>query len=458
MNTLIMNIQCLLLDCRKFIEAMLPSLLVGIVIFLGVLSIIAVVLFCIYICWYKKYGWWNFVKWITQKNNIVLFFSIASLFAILGYEKFRSDLIDSSELITLILVTIFGILFIYIQKIIVKKTEDICKLTVNYNSLVKKYPREENWISYYNLNNEKRNLPVVFDFEMYNKKIKIYDSKEMYELPQEIINYDTEILKAHNFSEIYNQLNVRIKQWYSSEDEVVIYTERTTYYKSLVTNRAVDYCIRDSISVREILQFGPFLPSLEESKLSNHIGFNGFVVTQNNNIGFIKRGKKVSVSKNKYGTQISASLKTKYGLDEDMNFTVECLEKAILNEIIDECCVKKEDIVDFSVFRNIIAAYRDVVEGNKPQFLVYCKVNKNSEEIGENLNKSNKNLKNADSKEQVMLLDGKKIVWISLKNIDDIEIREDMLFYNNSKYPMVPSTIASFILFRNFYHEHKEIF
>lgn len=55
-----------------------------------------------------------------------------------------------------------------------------------------------------------------------------------------------------------------------------ITTGRTNYYKSLVTNRAIDYALAEGISVRELLECGPFIHSLKTSSLSNHLGFNGF--------------------------------------------------------------------------------------------------------------------------------------------------------------------------------------
>ena len=68
-------------------------------------------------------------------------------------------------------------------------------------------------------------------------------------------------------------------------------TGRTTYYNSLVTNRAMDYSLTDGISVRELLECGPMVHSLKNSSLSNHLGFNGFVESSDGSIMLVYRKK-----------------------------------------------------------------------------------------------------------------------------------------------------------------------
>ena len=76
------------------------------------------------------------------------------------------------------------------------------------------------------------------------------------------------------------------------------------------------------------------------SVLSNHIGFNGFIESSDCYIGFIYRGKDVSIGKATWATSIGASLKAKYALDQHFTFSVERLYKGILSEIEDELKIK----------------------------------------------------------------------------------------------------------------------
>lgn len=50
-------------------------------------------------------------------------------------------------------------------------------------------------------------------------------------------------MKAHEFSDVYNQLNIRLDDYdfVESQNRLKLVTSRTTYFDSLVTNRAMDY-------------------------------------------------------------------------------------------------------------------------------------------------------------------------------------------------------------------------
>lgn len=47
--------------------------------------------------------------------------------------------------------------------------------------------------------------------------------------------------------------------------------------------------MKNEMTVRDILQYGPFIPELGESQLSNHLGFNGFIVTSDDMVPLVKR-------------------------------------------------------------------------------------------------------------------------------------------------------------------------
>ena len=113
---------------------------------------------------------------------------------------------------------------------------------------------------------------------------------------------------------------------------------------------------------------GPQMTELESSRLSNHLGFNGFIESADGYIVFVKRSMKVSIGKGTYGDSVSASLKAAYALDEKGDFTVDKLENAIIKEIESELKITEEELDKDTL--SIIAIYRDCVECGKPQFLV----------------------------------------------------------------------------------------
>ena len=139
---------------------------------------------------------------------------------------------------------------------------------------------------------------------------------------------------------------------------------------------------------------------LSKSSLSNHLGFNGFIISSDGMIPFVKRNSIVSIGKRTYGDSIGASLKAKYGLDSQGRFTLAGLQNSILKEIKDELKIGATDI-EFSVEKNMIAAYRDLVEGGKPQFLFAAKVNRTHNEITQEFIKQVKEVKEKNMEESV---------------------------------------------------------
>src|SRR5699024_7681126 len=115
------------------------------------------------------------------------------------------------------------------------------------------------------------------------------------------------VLRPHSSSTIYNQLNVRVSDWKKLDDASIIQTGRTTYFDSLVTNRAMDYRWPSGITNRDLFGYGPYFPSLESSKLSNHIAYNMILKASEGFLLFVKRKKNVSIEKGLFSTSVAAS-------------------------------------------------------------------------------------------------------------------------------------------------------
>lgn len=275
----------------------------------------------------------------------------------------------------------------------------------------------------------------------------------MYQLP-EIIQYEFgHIFKAHASSKIYNQMNIRVRDWEEKDGNFIIKTNRTTYYNSLVTNRAMDYKWKDGITNRDLFGYGPFISNLSDSEMSNHIGFNGFIISNDDKIPLIKRNSKVSIAKGTYAPSIAASLKVKYALNENREFDLNGLYNGIVKEIEDELKIKESELESFELERNIIAAYRDMLEGGKPQLLIYVRTTKTSDEIIKDfINDKNKDKKHKTNKgniEMQMLEDGTKFEWIHKKRLKELAISSGYIIHKGEKFKMVPSSSASILMLRN---------
>lgn len=413
----------------------------------------------------------SFVKHQTRKRSLFVFIKhdglvfLAAIYVILFVyliqkKSFSIDtFLDLKVLTTIFTSAIVTWLALFIKPSVINHLEDEMKLTQDYDGLIHKYPREkDNWIS-----EDKKMFPVIKDYDLYGKSIVIHDfPQKVYSLPEEIKEYVSELFVAHDTSHVYNQLNIRVDHWNLVNDSIFeLYTSRTTYYNSLVTNRVLDYEMKNEMTVRDILQYGPFVPPLSESRLSNHIGFNGFLISNNKEICLVKRTKDMSIGKRTYGTSVSASMKVMYCLNTDKHptLTVEGIICSIVKEIEDELKVKEKYLVQMLPEKNIIAAYRDIVEGNKPQFLVFAKARLTSKKISNNFyNKLKNKYKKSGRKIREIreLEDGDFLIWIPIKDLLNrkVIINPSGIKYNGKNYEMVPSATASLIMFREFYKEH----
>ena len=410
---------------------------------------------------------------LIMDNSMFAVIGAVILFIIMiltGIKFNVKEIIDVKTISTIIITAIAGITLMIFRAYAVNKLEDSVKLTRNYQGLIKKYPAEKNWFSYTlakdNLaclkmaekeeiedNKNVVKFPVIVDAMLDERQIEIIDNKDkedMYDLPDCIKPFEAELFKAHDTSHIYNQLNVRVKNWEAKDDKFIIETERTTYFKSMVTNRAIDFRLKNEMTVRDLLQYGPFVPPLKDSLLSNHLGFNGFIVSSIDRvIPLVKRKNDVSIGKNAFGPSISASLKTMYCLDEDGCFTVKGLIKGIREEIADELKIQDNGIKELDE-SNIIAAYRDIVEGNKPQLLFYCLISKSKEDIDNAFKKAMKEkhkrkrfIKSTEEREKE---DGSYLKWIEVDKLKDAVYLDNCIIYEGERIKSVPSSIVSLML------------
>lgn len=94
-----------------------------------------------------------------------------------------------------------------------------------------------------------------------------------------------------------------------------------------------------------------------------------------------------------------ASLKTKYALNKNGEFTSRGLGNSIIEEIVDELRIKK-DIKLFDLKNNLLAAYRDIVECGKPQLLFFASVNLTKDAIDMVFTREAKQIKRRLKKEK----------------------------------------------------------
>ena len=397
------------------------------------------------------------INYFCKKNinsEVVRLIILCVLVLVLGWRHFFSkevilgDILDVSIIISFLFVAVGEVIAKLIIYVVGKSTEDDTKLRTDYNALIKKYrvdiPKMVKWHDtvFPEVELCSRKLeepPFRFDFLL---------EEGRYQLPTQIADHSAELFDAHKYSVVYNNTNIRLNNLeYSDQTGLVKLTcAFTTYFDSLITNRAMDYPFASNRTVREIYEPGPFISNLNESKLSNHLGFNGFVQLADQKIVFVHRGKDVSIGKGTWATSIGASLKTMYALDENKKFTVQGLSNAIRCEIMDELKIELPKETDYSV--SIFAFYRDLVEGGKPQFLFYIKTDLlTSKEFEEHFKivMNQKGAKKNNKKSQIV--DGTSFKFLTLDELQRSTLQIDgIVLPGGTKLNMMPSGIGSVAL------------
>jgi hypothetical protein len=422
----------------------------------------------------RKY-FYRLINKIFTEHVIEVLFMVAILVAIclsldLNGENFFSK-IDLTVFVAVIIAFIVNIVKTSVSKMIRKKIEDFNKLSDDYNYLLKQYPCEKNLIEYTNTSQinkvtyrktfnkypkGKVKFPVILERMLYDASFEIKDCPEKkYELPERIKENYEKIMQAHEFSDVYNQLNIRLDDYeYNQEaNKLSLMTSRTTYFDSLVTNRAMDYKWGLKSTNRELYDYGPYVNKLKDSKLSNHLGFNGFVETADGKIIFVSRSNNVSIGKGTLGNSIGASLKTMYALNDEGFFTKNGLLNSMVKEINDELKLSENDF-EFSS-KNIIAIYRDLVEGGKPQLLFYLKTTKDEKTINEEFIKAIKKKEKAYIHTR-LAMDGDKLVFIDRNDLKNIFITPEMLILKGKPYLTMPTASAAIVILMKYLEEQEK--
>ena len=407
---------------------------------------------------------------------IVLLMLLLLLFFRGHLQEGITQIVDFTVFSAVVLEALLATFSLWIKNKLKNRSEDPIKLTDDYYTLAHiRYKNEiDNMVKFKKSDGDEVVFPVIHIAWLEQYELVIEDHPECeYQIPYEIFQYYEELFFSHSTSSIYNNINIRVNTWYQEDNRFHIVTGRTTYYNSLVTNRCLDYPLYEGITVRELLESGPLLRPLKYSKLSNHLGFNGFLEDSEGNICFIYRKDNVSIGKRTWGDSIGASLKTKYAL-ESYEFTEKGLMKGILKEYEDELKIKPDELQMFSNGKivKLVAAYRDLVEGGKPQLLVYARstrkwteikevfdieVEKKKTKVKEKLSTTKRHLTNKEKLELLMAEDGDEMKWIPLADLEDAHFSESGMTCNGIYYPMVPSASASVIMFLQYMEKDHKI-
>lgn len=284
-----------------------------------------------------------------------------------------------------------------------------------------------------------------FDIIMNHK-----NAANVYSLPKQIENRSEWLLDAHRCSYDYDSRTVRLDNLTHKDNKIILTYSNTTYWDLLRTNRAMDYEWENRKTNRNVYEPGPFISPLEFSLMANHIGFNGFIEFHEIGILFVGRSNKMSVGKKTWGTSISAKLIPKYDYKKGEHFTLDGFYDSIAESINRELKYFRVNgqpinVTAKQIKGSIFAFYRDLVEGGKPQFLLYHKFG--NEKLDVKFNKDGYESSLRQDKSSAMI-DGTKYAFLTIDQLKQAYITQDEIFISGlkKKYKMTPSAVASVVM------------
>lgn len=264
----------------------------------------------------------------------------------------------------------------------------------------------------------------IFTNILGNTNISLEDSNEVKQLPDFIIGNGTEFIKAHKYSQLSNNLTIRLDDISFENNILKLYTSRSYYYHMLLTNRCMDYQLANGMSVRKIYEFGSKISPLNESKLSNQIGINGMIITNDGYLLLEKRDRKKTTWKNKFAQPISLALKStdlkitsNTIMDSDVEYANKKLIEVIKKTMDSNFGITEEDYDELSLEKNFLGIARDLLEGGKPNLYFVVTLKYSYKEL---MNKLKNNAGRNDP--DIALQTGKLSSKYYLVNYSDIHI------------------------------------
>ena len=133
-------------------------------------------------------------------------------------------LVDTSIILSFLVVAVCGLLASIILKFVISRTEDAMKISDDYVELVKKYPLE-GIFKYVNSVNVELSFPEVLLLSRkiteapFNIVIDNSNKDNRYQLPKQIEDNSENLFKAHSASVIYNNINLRLDDFVFDKDK-----------------------------------------------------------------------------------------------------------------------------------------------------------------------------------------------------------------------------------------------
>ncbi len=245
----------------------------------------------------------NFRKIIVSKPFIILI-CVLIVYALLklgiGVSNQDSifDLIEFNVVISVGITTVVAVFVNWISNYLNKYLEEGLKLTESYESLMKRYKKDDLMKGKIRIN-EKGHIvekeikcPVVVISDN-PKSLEMKVNPIHFKLDPVIVNNANKLISAHENSKISNKDILRLDHYsIDHEGHLTLEISMTNFYNTLLTNRAMDFELTKKMTVREMFEYGPHLNTFKQSKMANGIGVSSILLTKDGYYVMLQRGMK----------------------------------------------------------------------------------------------------------------------------------------------------------------------
>jgi len=155
----------------------------------------------------------------------------------------------------------------------------------------------------------------------------------------------------------------------NKDGSLTFMTSKSNYFNHLLTNRAVDYRVNGTMSLREIYEPGPLISPLSQSKFSNHIGINVIILFNDFYSPMPLRRSDATYSKNKVTSSIASRL-----IIDDLDSSVLNLDyiyRFIYTSAREKLDIPESVLSENSNLIDFIGAAQNIYEGGKPQLYFF---------------------------------------------------------------------------------------
>lgn len=311
------------------------------------------------------------VLFFKQNHNKKYFIEIAMFIVALTFLMYLATRDVVSNVFGAIVGFLFSTLLLYVFKLIGGMLEDLLKINYDTQELLNIYHGRPDYKKTLRFNGSSVDFIYADVYSNEGGDFHVEDRPDKYfELDSFIEGNYAQLFSAHSNSAKMNFDTIRLDDF--DPDTRTFYLSRSTYFNHLVTNRAVDFCLFDDVSLRDVYEYGPQLSALRDSKMSNHIGINALVFLSDGGLLVPRRKNDSTISKNKITSSIAIMLSfPSEDLSDTKHATITAeylLRGNIIKNLSDRTKILPSALKEENIDVEFLGFGQNIYEGGKPQF------------------------------------------------------------------------------------------